>query len=66
VEFRHYYSIRGRKAWLIHWIAGRRIARESQATLNAMKQAIENRASELLAQRSDSAEPGAAADGGGM
>jgi hypothetical protein len=31
-----------------------------------MKQAIENRASELLAQRSDSAEPGAAADGGGM
>ncbi len=66
VEFRHYYSIRGWKAWLFHWIAGRRIARESQATLNAMKQAIENRASELLAQRSDSAEPGAAADGGGM
>jgi uncharacterized membrane protein len=65
VEFRHYYSIRGSMAWLFHWIAGRRIARESQATLNAMKQAIENRASELLAQRSDSAEPGAA-DGGGM
>ena len=37
------------------WIAGRRIAIESQATLNAMKQAIENRTSELLAQRSDSA-----------
>ena len=66
VEFRHYYSIRGWKAWLFHWIAGRRIARESQATLNAMKQAIENRVSELVAQRSDSAEPGAAADGGGM
>jgi len=66
VEFRHSYSIRGWKAWLFHWIAGRRIARESQATLNAMKQAIENRASEPLAQRSDSAEPGAAAAGGGM
>jgi hypothetical protein len=49
VEFRHYYSLRGWKAWLFHWVAGRRIARESQATLNAMKQAIENRASELLA-----------------
>ena len=23
VEFRHYYSIRGWKAWLFHWIAGR-------------------------------------------
>ena len=62
VEFRHYYSIRGWKAWLFHWVAGRRIARESQGTLNAMKQAIENRASELLAQRSDSAESAAAPD----
>jgi hypothetical protein len=66
VEFRHYYSIRGWKAWLLHWIAGRRIARESQATLNAMKQAIETRASEPLAQRSDSAGQSAAADGEGM
>src|SRR6516164_8275995 len=56
VEFRHYYSIRGWKAWLFHWIAGRRIASESQATLNAMKQVIESRASELLAQRSDPAD----------
>jgi predicted membrane GTPase involved in stress response len=45
VEFRHSYSILGWKAWLFHWIAGRGIVRESQATLNAMKQAIENRAS---------------------
>jgi hypothetical protein len=66
VEFRHYYSIRGWKAGLFHWIGGRHIARESQATLNAMKRAIESRASELLAQSSDSAEPGAAPDGGGM
>jgi uncharacterized protein YndB with AHSA1/START domain len=65
VEFRHHYSIRGWKAWLFHWVAARRIASESQATLNAMKQAIENRASELPAQTSDSAESGAAADGGG-
>jgi hypothetical protein len=41
IEFRHYYSIRGWKARLFHWIAGRRIAKESQATLNAMKRAIE-------------------------
>jgi hypothetical protein len=58
VQFRHYYSIRGWKARLFHWIAGRRIARESRATLNAMKQAIENRAFELPARSSDSAEPG--------
>jgi hypothetical protein len=32
VEFRHHYSIRGWKARLFHWIAGRRIAKESQAT----------------------------------
>jgi hypothetical protein len=64
VEFHHYYSIRGCQAWLFHWIPGRRIAKESQATLNAMKQAIETRASELLAERNDSAES-AAADGGG-
>jgi hypothetical protein len=62
VEFRQYYSIRGWKARLFHWIAGRRIARESQATLNAMKGAIEKRASEPLAQRSDSAERLAASD----
>ena len=62
VEFRHYYSIRGWKARLFHWVAGRRIAKESQATLNAAKRAMEGRASELLAQRSDSAESAAASD----
>jgi hypothetical protein len=41
MEFRHYYSIRGWKARLFLWIAGRRIAKESQATLNAIKHAIE-------------------------
>jgi hypothetical protein len=60
VEFRHHYSIRGWKTWLFHWIAGRRIAKDSQATLNAMKQAIESRASDLLAQSRDPAQPGAA------
>jgi hypothetical protein len=48
VEFRHYYSIRGWKARLFHWIAGRRIAKESQATLNAMKRAIEALAPKAL------------------
>jgi uncharacterized protein YndB with AHSA1/START domain len=53
VEFRHYYSIRGWKARLFHWVAGRRIAKESQATLNAMKQAIEARASKGLGRKHD-------------
>jgi hypothetical protein len=48
VEFRHYYSIRGWTARLFHWVAGRRIAKESQATLNAMKRTVEARASNGL------------------
>ena len=41
MEFRHYYSTSSIKAKLANLIAGRRIARESQDTLNAIKQAIE-------------------------
>jgi uncharacterized protein YndB with AHSA1/START domain len=66
MEFRHYYSIRGWKARLFHWIAGRRIAKESQATLNAIKRAIEVQASKTLPAGGDSAEPGAAPDRRGM
>jgi hypothetical protein len=62
VEFRHYYSIRSWKARLFHWIAGRRIAKESQATLNAMKEAIEALAPKELPTGGGSAEPGVASD----
>jgi hypothetical protein len=62
VEFRHYYSIRGWKARLFHWIAGRRIAKESQATLNAIKRAIEALAPKALPTGGGSAEPGVAPD----
>jgi hypothetical protein len=43
VEFAHFYSTNSLKAKLFHWIAGRRIAKESQETLNAMKAAIESK-----------------------
>jgi uncharacterized protein YndB with AHSA1/START domain len=62
VEFRHYYSIRGWKARLFHWIAGRRIAKESQATLDAIKRAVEAQAPKALPAGGDLAEPAAAAD----
>ena len=65
IEFRHYYSIRGWKARLFHWIAGRRIAKESQATLNAIKRAIEAQAPKAPPAGGDLAEPGAAPDRGG-
>jgi uncharacterized protein YndB with AHSA1/START domain len=42
VEFNHFYSTPTWKAKLFHWIAGRRIAKESQETLYAMKSAIES------------------------
>ncbi len=42
VEFRHFYSTDTWKAKLLHWIAGRRIAKESQQTLDAFKAAIES------------------------
>ena len=62
VDFRHYYPIRGWKARLFHWFAGRRIAKESQATLNAMKRAIEALAPKALPTGGGSAEPGIAPD----
>lgn len=37
----HYYSVRGLKARLLDLIAGRRIARETQRTLQAIKSSIE-------------------------
>jgi len=42
MEISHYYSTNTVKAKLINLIAGPRIARETQATLNAIKAAIES------------------------
>jgi len=41
LEISHYYSTNSLKAKLLNLIARRKIARETQATLNAMKSAIE-------------------------
>lgn len=41
VEISHYYSSKTWKAKLLNLVAGRKIARETQAMLNAMKTAIE-------------------------
>jgi hypothetical protein len=41
VEIAHYYSTRTLKAWLLNLIAKGKIARDTQAMLNAMKAAIE-------------------------
>jgi hypothetical protein len=41
VEFRHYYSTKSMKAKLLNVIAKKKIARESQSTLDAFKRAIE-------------------------
>ena len=41
VEFRHHYSTKSLKTKLFNIIAKRKIARESQDTLNAMKRTIE-------------------------
>jgi uncharacterized protein YndB with AHSA1/START domain len=57
MEFRHYYSIRGWKARLFHWVAGRRIARESQSTLEAIKQAVEAQSPRERSGGGESAEP---------
>ena len=42
VEISHYYSTKTLKAKLLNIVAGRRIARETQAMLTAMKGVIEN------------------------
>ncbi len=41
VEFRHYYSTKSLKAKLLNIIVKKKIARESQSTLDAIKRAIE-------------------------
>ena len=41
VEFRHYYSTRSLKTKLLNIIVKRKIARESQSTLDAIKRTIE-------------------------
>jgi hypothetical protein len=43
MEFRHYYSTGSLKAKLVNLVARGRIARESSATLQAIKRAIEGR-----------------------
>ena len=45
VEFRHYYSTKSLKAKLFNVIAKRKIARDSQSTLEAIKRTIEKNAS---------------------
>jgi uncharacterized membrane protein len=47
VEISHYYSTPTLKAKLLNLIARRKIARETQATLNASKAAIEEGAAEI-------------------
>jgi uncharacterized membrane protein len=42
VEISHYYSTKGLKAKFLNFVAKGKIARETQATLNAAKAAIEN------------------------
>ena len=42
VEMTHYYSSSTLKVWLLNFIVRRKIARETQDTLNAMKKAIES------------------------
>jgi hypothetical protein len=44
VEFRHFYSTRSLKAKLFNVIAKRKIARDAQNTLEAMKRTIEKNA----------------------
>jgi hypothetical protein len=44
IEFSHYYSTRSLKAKLFNVIAKRKIARDSQNTLDAMKRTIEKNA----------------------
>ena len=41
IEFRHYYSTKSLKAKLLNVIVKRKIARESQSTLDAIKRTIE-------------------------
>jgi hypothetical protein len=65
MAFRHYYSFRGWKGWLFHWIAGWRIAKESQATLEAIKRAIEAQTPKERSGGGESAEPNAAPDPAG-
>ena len=46
VKISHYYSTTSIKAKLLNLIAKRKIARETQATLNAVKKVIETEASQ--------------------
>lgn len=46
VEISHYYSTKTWKAKLLNLVASRKIARETQAMLNAMKTAIETKHTE--------------------
>jgi uncharacterized membrane protein len=46
MEISHYYSTNSLKAKLLNLIAKRKIARETQATLNGIKRAIENSTSD--------------------
>ena len=48
VEFRHYYSTRSLKTKFFNVIAKRKIARDAQNTLEAMKRTIEKHASSSL------------------
>ncbi len=52
VEFRHYYSTKSVKTRFFNVIAKKKIARESQDTLNAIKIAIEQEIGNILIRRS--------------
>ena len=42
IEISHFYSSSKLKVWLLNFIIKKKIAKETQDTLNAMKQNIEN------------------------
>jgi hypothetical protein len=42
IEISHFYSSAKLKVWLLNLIIKRKVAKETQETLNALKEAIEN------------------------
>jgi hypothetical protein len=55
VEFRHYYSTKSLKTKFFNVIAKRKIARDAQNTLEAMKRTIEQQASSFEGQKEHAA-----------
>ena len=55
VEFRHFYSTKSLKAKVFNIIAKRKIARDAQDTLEAMKRTVENHASSSFKRQKEHA-----------